>query len=179
MLENDDSMEAVLRRINWLIEEATSPNPQYDLSIRFTMRAISNYFSIGKMDIDSKNIKKINKRISRKALITIPSLNFDDWHKNTTNEHPLPLKIIWDQICNQEKCNEHFIISQFKNNPIVTITNYENLMLKQNDADPHVRYKNAKIEILNIDLLPKHFFLLTDEQRSQEVAARLNYLNTP
>jgi hypothetical protein len=55
------------RRIDFLLNEARSPHPVRDQAIIFTMRVISNFYSIGK-DSSSSKITLLSKRMSREAL---------------------------------------------------------------------------------------------------------------
>jgi hypothetical protein len=146
------NIEIIYRRINFLIDDARSNNPHYDISIQHTMRFISNFTSLGICNVGSKGCKKINKNISKNAFDLKRRISFDNFDKMTTNEHQLPLKDLWDwMIENKNKLTKELVFEQFVQYPFVTITKEENSRLnkiKKQKFSPEDRYKFANIEIL-------------------------------
>ena len=149
-----------LRRIQQLIGEVQSENPTYDQSSKMLMRVISNY-AMFDADIGSQKAKEKNVYVSVNAKQLLKKLSFEDWHKETRNEHQLPLKEMWDQmIANKNNLTEKEIWNQFRKFPMVTVTKSEHKILATVDSiakkgnetlTPKERYKRAGIEITRHD----------------------------
>jgi hypothetical protein len=138
------------RRIRYLIDEAKSLNPQYDMSITFTMRLISNYASIEIGAADSEKVKRLNTRMSTEARKLFNKVDFTEFHEATINEHPFPLKKLWEHIVKEHSSLTpeevwHFFVKY----PMITVTKPENKRLgfiKAFDSAEH-RYELASITI--------------------------------
>jgi hypothetical protein len=151
-LHYDDVIE---RRLEFLLSEAKSPNPTSDRSVVYTMRILSNYFTIGKTDVDSYRAKLLNRRMSRRAQELLVTL--DDailWNEATKNEHPEPLNQTWNWILDQkEKLTTRAIAQRIALYPMITVTNEEDKTLRKNghqsSGSPDERYAAAGIEIVN------------------------------
>ena len=145
--------EVVLRRVEFLIQEAQSKNPHYDQSVQMIMRLISNYTTVG-VNSGSKGVKKLNKNMSEKAWDLKSKLNSDDFHDATTNEHHFPLKDLWDwMIENKEGLSSDQVLDKFYQYPFVTVTREENSALnklKKLKLSPEDRYNRCSIKIKSI-----------------------------
>jgi hypothetical protein len=153
-MEINPSLE---RRIKFLLEAACFEEKR-DQVITYTMRVLSNHATIGK-DAGSMEIKKRNKLMSKRALDVLESNSIIFFCKNTINEHPKPLKEIWDWLkCNCEHLDTNDVWSEFLRNPMVTITRDEDNIIKksgQNSAGDIVsRYTELGIEVTRLELEP-------------------------
>ena len=149
------NIETIYRRIKFLIDEVNSNNPEYDMSVTNTMRLISNYTTVGLPKLTSKGVKKLNKKISRNANELRLEMSFDDFHKNTTNEHQFPLFDLWNwMIENKKDLTNEIVLKKFEQYPFITITNEENSKLnklKSINLSPEERYKMVNIEVIDIE----------------------------
>lgn len=145
-------LQVIQRRIEFLLNEVKSPNPQYDKSISMVMRLISNYTTVG-IDLDSKGVKRINKNTTKKSEELRSKLHFDEFHKLTTNEHHFPLKDLWNwMIENQKELTVQKVLDKFHEYPFITVTNEENSLLnklKKQKLSPEDRYRLSNIEIIH------------------------------
>jgi len=146
-------LEAVIRRrCEFLLAVAADKSDSRDQAVTFMMRVLSNYATIGK-DAGSETIKRLNRRISRKAF---DRLQNEDWHifKSTTiNEHPKPLKQMWDWIViNSEVLTAELVWQEFVKHPMITVTKEEDREMPRSDGDITTRYKG--IEVLTLDADP-------------------------
>lgn len=127
---------AIRRRVRFLIDEAGSPDPCYDQTVRYALRVISNYYSVGN-DLSSGQIKQVSTRISRSALKlrclyeVVHNDKHKKWRKETINEHPDELVNIWEWIkTNHQTLAIDQIITRIKACPIVIVTKREDRRLK-------------------------------------------------
>lgn len=140
---------AILRRLDFLLNEARSESPENDQAVIYTMRTISNYCTIGK-DAPSSSIKKRNPRMSEEAYKSKKKLPQEEWVKgtNTINEHQDPLKQIWKWILDHKEISREDVLARFKLWPMVTVTNEENKRLQNcQETGPSERYREAKINV--------------------------------
>lgn len=145
----------LLRRADFILEEARSPDGVRDQAISMAMRVISNHVTVGR-DGSSYSVKKSNKLMSNEAKLLRQRIPLKEWHKGTTNEHPDELKLVWESIReNAEKWTALDVCNRLSKYPFVTITNEENKKLRKiprgSYADPFERYKQADIEIVRLD----------------------------
>ncbi len=162
----------ILRRADFLLNEARSPKPLRDQTVTYAMRVISNYCSIGK-DAGSSQIKRANQRISRSAFDLKRTLPFNEWARNTINEHQEPLKLIWNWILTKkDELNSDKVLDRFKEFPMIIITRKENDRLNElglrEKGDPEQRYREANIEILDVANLPLETEAVSIEIDEQE-----------
>lgn len=135
------------RRVDFLLAEARSDTPRYDQSVRFTMRVISNFYTVG-CDAPSSYIRLNNKRMSKKALdykneLVEKKLSPAEIDRllgeNFRNEHPYELRRIWqDILSHKDTFQRPDVIAIFKRYPMITIKKEEDLQLNQHrgkDAD--------------------------------------------
>jgi hypothetical protein len=151
----------VERRIAFLLQEARHGSPR-DHAVTFTMRAISNYLTIGR-DAQSFAIKSVNKNVSSGALELLKSAtNFKDWAKNTINEHPVPLADTWTWLCSQAgNLSLAEVWNRFESNPMTTVTKEEDdeltkRKLRSSAADD--RYPQAGFRTLVLKHTPLSAF---------------------
>jgi hypothetical protein len=141
-----------MRRCKWLVMEATSGNPTPDLATRFALRAISNYVHFGRC-YSSKEIKKINQLVTAAALDRLVELdfNFDAWHSDTENEHPVPLNTIWLELLNLGRMGNdadsltNWLYQTISECKMVTVLKTEHAGLSNHSKDWHARYANANM----------------------------------
>jgi hypothetical protein len=141
--------DAVLRRADFLINEACSNDPARDQTVTFAMRVISNYVSTGR-DLSSAGIKKASARMSRRALEQKGVTTEAEWLRNTINEHQEPLKQIWKWILDHKATlSAEDVVARFAKWPMVTVTKDEDIELRKHaHLPPAARYKAAKIEVM-------------------------------
>lgn len=154
-MSNRNKLNNVIeRRIEFLLTEVNSKNPNYDKSISMLMRLVSNFATIGE-DGDSKKVKSKNRNISEEAKKIRDAKTSDEFHDLTINEHQLPLKDLWEWcIKEKEKLNTSDIWNKFCDYPFITITKEEDLKLnkiKKEKLTPELRYKKAGIVIIRLD----------------------------
>ncbi len=120
------------RRAQFLINEARSSDPTYDQTVRYALRVISNWATVGK-DCSSAEIKWLNPRVSEKALELYDAVSDEEWLKRTTNEHPEPISVVWQWICEQgDHITPEAILARAKQWPMVTVTLEEDRLLTTN-----------------------------------------------
>lgn len=148
-----DWEQAALRRAKFLLEEARSGTEVYDAAVRYALRVISNWATVAE-DLSSEAIKFRNRRISRKALdLYLASETDADWHKQTTNEHPEPIRQVWDWIVKEaQTLQPREILKRFQEWPMVTVTCDEDREINAAGhrwkGDPQVRHKRIDLVTL-------------------------------
>ena len=149
MIEFTDTIN---RRLVFLANEIKAGG-NYDLSVVSTLRCLSNHASIGK-DGSSAAIKKANPRMSSAARRLREELSNDKiWFSKTINEHPFPLKKMWDAwIRENQTISEAKIWDDLCAHPMITITKQEDVQLRAVDKrrvlPPKERYEQAGILIV-------------------------------
>jgi hypothetical protein len=157
MLMND----VIKRRIIFVLDAAKHENVK-DHSITYTLRALSNYATIGK-DAGSAAIKKINKRVSENAYELLKTDGLEVYCKETINEHPKPIKQTWEWL--KKNSDNGFSIEkvwkEFCDFPMVTVTKEEDKLIRgkglNSKGTVEERYSNIKIITL-----PKSPFELSE-----------------
>jgi hypothetical protein len=140
----------VLRRAEFLLNEARNGFSKRDIAITMTLRSLSNYLTVGE-DGGSRKVKELNSRMSENAKDLKAKLSSDDWHDATTNEHQLELKSVWSEILEStNQMTAEKICDLLKQYPYITVTNEENKALRRvKDAkSPEERYAKAGIVVL-------------------------------
>jgi hypothetical protein len=151
-----------MRRCKWLVMEATSENPAYDLATRFSLRAVSNYVHFGKC-YDSKKIKELNNLVSIGALEQLQELNYDfeKWHNKTDNEHPRPLNHIWCELRQKaEGANDldalaDWLYEELAKCEMVTVLKTEHKKMPKHSPVWQTRYADADIYLASLVLRPR------------------------
>ena len=145
----------LMRRLKFLMEEARY-NAKRDQVITYAMRVISNYATIGK-DASSTKVKSQNKNVSEASYKLLLELNsFEEWTKQTINEHQIPLKILWEEI-QSSNLDEKEIWNLFLNAPMITITKEEDDKLTKlglRSSPDRNRYEKVGINIIVLDNPP-------------------------
>ena len=146
----------VLRRAQFILDEARSNDAVRDLAVVMTMRALSNYLTVGR-DGSSWIVKKQNQFMSKEAHRLRAERTANEWHKATTNEHQWELLKVWQTICERaETLSAADVCDLMKKYPFVTITNEENIRLRdpivKAATTPEERYSRAQIEIIQVEL---------------------------
>ena len=146
----------VLRRAQFILDEACSKDAVRDLAVVMTMRAISNYLTVGR-DGSSWVVKKQNQFMSKAAHELKSKLTANEWHKATTNEHQWELLKVWQTICERaDSLSATDVCDLMREYPFVTITNLENTRLREPDvraaSTPEERYSRAGIEVIQVEL---------------------------
>jgi hypothetical protein len=158
----DLSEQDILRRIDFLLNEARCGMIKKDQTITYAMRVISNYCTIGK-DAQSAQIRGLNRKMSQQAYALIKkSSSFEEWAKATTNEHQDPLEDVWQWILAEHKnLSPKTIFERFEKYPMVTITHEENKDWPKDYKDPVERYEKAgkaRIDVTWCEERPKDMF---------------------
>ena len=145
----------LMRRLTFLMEEARQ-NAKRDQVTTYAMRVISNYATIGK-DASSTKVKSENKNVSEASFKLLLELNsFEEWAKQTINEHQTPLKVLWEEI-QSRKLDEKDIWEIFLDAPMITITKKEDVKLNTmgfRSSSDKSRYKKAGISIIELPDIP-------------------------
>jgi hypothetical protein len=156
-----DYEDYILRRAEFVLNEARNNFLKRDIAITMTLRAVSNYLTVRK-DGQSRNVKMANTKISLGAdeLKKILTKEYGAWnreaqhawHKGTTNEHQMPLKWIWEILKkNARDMSASDLCDLLKKYPYVTVTNEENFRLNSKQAKsaktPEDRYRIAEINL--------------------------------
>ncbi|MDP3895908.1 MAG: hypothetical protein Q8Q62_04460 [Mesorhizobium sp.] len=155
--------QALGRRVEFLLNEARQDIPVRDQAITFTMRAITNYLSIGK-DCKSAYLSLKCPHRSRSAQASYISLvgsgpwargellrREHEWRKGVMNEHQEPLAQVWQWLI-QEKHNVALedVIDRFRMWPVVVVTKQENNDLRRrSNLGPKERYAGI-VEVLTL-----------------------------
>lgn len=156
LLDTDD----IRRRVAFLIEEASQPIPSIrDHSITYTMRTISNFYSVGR-DEKSKFISLNSRYRSKNAHALYSQLFGQDardkvrekqWLEKVTNEHQEPLDQIWRWMCAEKRnLTAEQVMERFKQWPMVVVLKRpENAGLSKHKLlPPKERYAAGQIEVL-------------------------------
>ena len=145
----------LMRRLKFLMEEARQ-NAKRDQVITYAMRVISNYATIDK-DASSTKVKSENKNVSEASYKILLELNsFEEWAKQTINEHQIPLKVLWEEI-QSRNLDEKEIWEKFLDAPMITITKKEDVKLNiigLRSSSDKSRYKKAGINIIELPDIP-------------------------
>lgn len=145
----------LMRRLKFLMEEARQ-NAKRDQVTTYAMRVISNYATIGK-DASSTKVKSENKNVSEASYKLLLELNsFEEWAKQTINEHQIPLKVLWEEI-QSSKLDEKEIWNLFLNAPMITITKVEDDKLNKlglRSSPDRNRYEKVGINIIFLENSP-------------------------
>jgi hypothetical protein len=148
----------IQRRVSFLLNEVKNSSPR-DQAITYIMRVLSNHASVG-FDGSSHLIKKRNCKVSQAAFTALKnSSSFEEWSKNTINEHPVPLKYTWEWIAqNSVSLSEEIIWNHFVSNPMVTILRCEDKALNAaglRAASDFARYEKVGINVITLDRCPE------------------------
>ena len=138
------------RRIDFLIREANSEDPIRDQAITYAFRVITNYFSV-KCDARSRKLSLNCPYRSKKAHNLFLLLNDEEgWLDKVTNEHQYPLKRAWGWMIKERgKLTVQLVKDHLNKWPVVVVTKDENKLLRDDpDKEPHQRYQDAEIEVL-------------------------------
>lgn len=145
------------RRLIFLLEIAKNEEKRDQVST-FLMRVLSNHATIG-MDAGSAKIKKLNKTLSKESYKLLCSTNIETFCKNTINEHPRPLKAIWEWL--QEKAESlsiEDVWNEFKTHQMITITKEEDAKIKfsgkNSTGSYQSRYTDLGIEVISLKKTP-------------------------
>lgn len=146
---------AVRRRCEFLLLVASDPNEKRDQAVVYTMRVLSNHATIGR-DALSEPIKRLNRTMSKRAFERLRTTDWQTFKSTTTNEHPKPLKQIWQWIVeNAETLTVERIWQEFLDHPMITVTKEEDRAMPKSDGDFSTRYKG--IDVINLDADPYSF----------------------
>ena len=155
MLIND----VIKRRIVFLLDAAKHENVR-DNSTTFTLRALSNYATIGK-DAGSASIKKINRKVSENAYELLKVKGIEVYCKQTINEHPKPLSQTWEWLKENAKENLSLerVWKEFCDFPMVTVTKDEDDIIKGKGLNSKgtVEERYSSIKIITLPKAPFEF----------------------
>ncbi len=136
------------RRIDFLIREANSEDPIRDQAITYSFRVITNYLSVA-CDARSRKLSRECRYRSKRAHdLSLPDR--EGWLDKVTNEHQYPIKRAWGwMIKERDKLTVQRVKGHLKKWPVVVVTKDENKLLRDDpDKEPHERYQDAGIEVL-------------------------------
>jgi len=161
-IESIATQPKLIRRIQWLIQEAKADDKDCDLAVTYIMRTLSNYFTVGKGSASSSYVKLHNRIMSRKALELLQDCDKEFWNKETINDHPEPLKEVWKWLMSDQQLSVQRVAERFYRHPLVTITKDEDRLLSQIGLRARGlaihRYENAGIEIVMAPKCPRDHF---------------------
>lgn len=163
MIEYNNLPNFILRRIDFLLQEAKEKSPK-DQVITYVMRVLSNYSTVG-FDGNSLKIKSHNHRLSEKAVCLLNnSSTLSAWALLCINEHKKPLKEIWEHIIEQSSVIRPIEIWEiFLKSPMVTITKEEDLHLSKkrlrSQSGNSDRYSLSGINVVHLETTPVSFLL--------------------
>lgn len=156
------------RRLAFVIDAAKNEEKK-DQTVTFAMRVLSNFATIGK-DAQSSTIKGLNKNISTKAknILYSDNMNLKKFCELTINEHPKPLKEIWNMTKeNSHKISIERLWLEFIDNKMITITKDEDSYLRKagfgSSGSVKDRYLNIKTETL--DETPIDYFKKKNQKK--------------
>jgi hypothetical protein len=143
------------RRIEFLIKEAKSgdyENRFPDQTIKYALRVITNYFSVGD-DVSSRKHRKDCPYRSEKAH-KLSQTDPTGWLDKVTNEHQYPIKRAWAWLLKQrELLTVPLIKEHLRKWPIVVVTKDENASLHDDtEMEPYQRYAAKGIKVLKRNL---------------------------
>jgi hypothetical protein len=149
----------IKRRVAFLRNEAFLKSPR-DQIVTYCMRVVSNYATIGR-DGGSTLIKRLNRNLSKKALLLLKSTNsINEWAGFCINEHKIPLQKTWSWLSETAvDLTDETIWNHFRDNPMVTILKTEdstlsNIGLRSSVTDLD-RYSLAGIEVVILPTSPE------------------------
>lgn len=143
---------AIKRRCEFLLAVAKDASDERDQAVTFIMRVLSNHATIG-YDASSETIKRFNRKMSRKAYDLLTTADWRTFKSTTINEHPKPLKQVWQWIMdNADTLTPEDIWQEFAAHPMITVTREEDKAMPRSDGDYATRYKG--IEVITIDADP-------------------------
>ncbi len=136
------------RRIEFLIREAQSEGTIRDQAITYAFRVITNYFAV-QSDARSRALSRECPYRSKNAH-KLSQTDPEGWLDKVTNEHQYPIKRAWAWMMNErDKLTVRRVKYHLKKWPVVVVTKDENKLLRDTpDMDPHQRYQDAGIEVL-------------------------------
>lgn len=149
------------RRIEFLINEAKHLAKR-DQAITYAMRVVSNIASIGS-DAGSSKVKLDNRFVSAGAYsLLISGISAQTWTASTINEHPVPLKITWEWICEKSNSlNVTDVWDHFVKNRMITLLVSEDAQLTKmglrSSSGAGDRYKISGLEVLELEKSPRCF----------------------
>ena len=153
----------IQRRINFLIEAAKYDDVR-DQAVTFTMRVLSNYATVGK-DVGSSGVKGLNKSISNGAekILLLEHSNLKLFCSQTTNEHPKPLKEIWNFLKhNKDNLDTDMVWNEFTNHKMITVTKEEDRLIRlkgfNSKGTIKERYFDLGIKVKLLEESPVEFF---------------------
>jgi hypothetical protein len=156
----------VIRRAQFVCNEACFPDQEHDQTVKYALRVISNFATVGK-DATSSQVKELNPRVSKQAFSRLKELLSDDidadflkWCSETINEHPEPLGQIWGWISNSEvKIPPEELIERLASYKMITILRTENARIDaaggRSRGSPADR--RSQIELSQIGMCPKRW----------------------
>ena len=148
---------SIRRRCEFLLAVASDNSDGRDQAVTFVMRVLSNHATIGK-DAGSATIKRLNRRISRRAFERLTVFDWNTFKSTTVNEHPKPLKQMWHWMTERsETLKPDDVWQEFLNHPMITVTKEEHQAMPSSDGNFTERYKG--IEVLNLDLDPYKYIV--------------------
>lgn len=145
----------ILRRADFILTEARLPDGRYDQATKYAMRVISNWAAVG-ADVGSRTVKERNLRMSVAARELRAKMPMQTWCAETINEHPEPMKMVWDWARAQAaELSADSLVQRIAAHPMVTVTKEEDARLRKlkftSSGDPLERYRKAGIEICRVD----------------------------
>ena len=159
-VEGVEINDVIKRRIRFLLDAAKNELKK-DQEVTYAMRVLSNHATIGK-NAGSAEIKKQNKKVSKKASQLLYSADLATYCQNTINEHPKPILLTWDWL------KEHAytlsieeVWNEFSNNTMVTVTKDEDNYIKTKGlnsiGDMQSRYTDLGITIVTLSETPRDY----------------------
>jgi hypothetical protein len=138
--------EAIKRRIKFLLDEASSPNPEYCHTISTTMRMVSNWLIFGNWS--SRYAKLHAKLMSREALRIREKYSESEFMAKTINEHRNELHALWSDIKKRHKMLSIDEVEMLLKNCLpVVVTKEENGKLTKSKMRGRARYEAAGIDV--------------------------------
>ncbi len=140
----------VLRRAQWVIEEARSKGGYYDQAIARLLRVLSNFATFGE-DISSEGVKRRNLRMTEAAYADLVSdLDFKRWHKVTTNEHQKELSYLFAEMqddfgTNRKTWTPDDLMTDLNRWPMTTMLKKPEANCLPKKSSPEHRYFGIKL----------------------------------
>jgi hypothetical protein len=163
--EFNDVPKWIQRRAEFVYNEAKLQDRKHDQTVKYALRVLSNWATVG-IDGSSERVKRRNRRVSRNALELLTSLMsqhgateaFRIWHKQTTNEHPRPLKQVWEWLCSAHPTPKELLVD-IQKYKFLTITNEENKSIDhaghRSKGHPKKRHSDLKPVLMPRDIFEK------------------------
>ncbi|MGJ0392784.1 MAG: hypothetical protein ACR650_08525 [Methylocystis sp.] len=162
-IDEDVEYDSVIeRRLAFLLNEVKFVDATCDLSVRFTLRMLSNYFTTGQCNLSSEGVKAVNRYMSRGAEKLLHECRDKaEWNDLTTNEHPEPLSQTWEWMKSKGvSLSIMEIAKHIKRYPMVTVLKEEDQRIVANGhrsaGRPIERYKAAGISVTQIEMEPRY-----------------------